>query len=91
MVGRDDFEEQRQRIEANKFLKAIRRSSACDASTLQVMAAFLQLYGGGATEDEQRAEGQPSPVAEDGQITAFSFLIACVAVMFGACLIFSGL
>ena len=47
------------------------------------MSVFLELIGGGATEDCQHTEGKPSPVTEDGQT------VALIAVVFGACLIVS--
>ena len=86
LVGSEDFGEQRQRIEAKKFLRAIHRPSNSNASAMQVMVLFLQLVGGGATEDDQRTEGQPSSTVEEVQITALGFLIA---TLLGACMVFS--
>ena len=86
LVGKEEFEEQRQRVEAKKFLRAIRSSSRSNASALQVMAVFLQLIGGGATEDDQHTEVQPSAAAEESEITSFSFLVALIAAVFVACL-----
>ena len=59
LVGSEEHEQQRQRDEAKKFLRAIRRGGHSHGNTLQVMALLLQLVGTGATDDQEHTLGQP--------------------------------